>query len=53
VYFHHKVVENWGSFDDLRRGQVVEYTLENIQSTSATFVGLLTIIPANVERPAA
>jgi cold shock CspA family protein len=55
VYFPHEVVEGRRGFDDLRRGQAVEYTLENAPYLRANFVRVVTIIPANVksQRPAA
>ena len=53
VYFPHEVVESRHGFDDLRRGQVVEYTLEKAPYLRANFVRLVTIIPATIQRPAA
>lgn len=38
VYFPHEVVESRHGFDDLRRGQTVEYTLENAPYLRANFV---------------
>ena len=53
VYFPHEVVESRHGFDDLLRGQAVEYTLENAPYLRANFVRPVTIIPANIRRPAA
>lgn len=53
VYFHHKVVENWRGFDDLRRGQVVEYSLEDAPHLRANFVRQVSTILKSIERPAA
>ena len=53
VYFHHEVVEGWRGFDDLRYGQVIEYTLENGPYLRANFVRLARAAPGNVDRPAA
>jgi cold shock CspA family protein len=53
VYFPHTAVESRHGFDDLRRGQLVEYTLENAPYLRANFVRLVTIIPATIQRPAA
>ena len=53
VYFPHEVVEGRRGFDDLRRGQTVEYTLENAPYVRAESVRLVTVIPASIQRPAA
>ena len=53
VYFPHEVVEGRRGFDDLRRGQVVEYTLENGPYLRANLVRLASVVPGNVHRPAA
>jgi cold shock CspA family protein len=53
VYFHHEAVEARHGFDDLRCGQAVEYTLEDGPYRRADFIRLVTIIPVNIERPAA
>jgi cold shock CspA family protein len=53
VYFPHEVVEGRRGFDDLRRGQVVEYTLENGACLSANLVWLARAAPGKVQRPAA
>ena len=53
VYFPHEVVEGRRGFDDLRRGQVVEYTLENGPHLRANLVGLASAAPGNVHQPAA
>ena len=47
------VVEGRRGFDDLRRGQVVEYTLENGPYLRANSVRLSRAVPENVHRPAA
>ena len=53
VYFPHEVVEGRRGFDDLRRGQVVEYTLENGPYLCANLVRLARAAPGKVQRPAA
>ena len=53
VYFPHEVVESRYGFDDLRRGQVVEYTLEHGPYLRANFVRLVSAAPGKVHRPAA
>jgi cold shock CspA family protein len=53
VYFPHEAVEGRRGFDDLRRGQVVEYTLENGPYLRANLVRLTSAAPGNVHRPAA
>ena len=53
VYFPHEVVEGRRGFDDLRRGQVVEYTLENGPYLRANLVRLARAAPGKVQRPAA
>jgi cold shock CspA family protein len=53
VYFPHEVVEGRRGFDDLRRGQVVEYTLENGPYQRANLVRMVRAAPVNVHRPAA
>ena len=53
VYFPHEVVEGRRGFDDLRRGQVVEYTLENGPYLRANLVRLASAALGNIHRPAA
>lgn len=53
VYFSHEVVEGRRGFDDLRRGQAVEYTLETGPFQRANLVRLASAAPAQVHRPAA
>jgi cold shock CspA family protein len=53
VYFSHEVVENRFGFDDLRKGQELEYTLETAPYLRAASVKVATVIPAIVLRPAA
>ena len=53
VYFPHEVVEGRRGFDDLRRDQVVEYTLENGPYLRAILVRLTNGAPVKVHRPAA
>ena len=53
VYFSHEVVENQYGFDDLRKGQLVEYTLENSVYLRASSVRKATAAPAGALRPAA
>jgi cold shock CspA family protein len=55
VYFRHDVVESRYGFDDLRRGQQVQYTLETATYLRAASVRPVAALPAKVirERPAA
>ena len=53
VYFLHEVVEGRRRFDDLHRGQVVEYSLENGPYLRANQVRLASATPVKVDRPAA
>ena len=53
VYFSHEVVENRFGFDDLRKGQQLEYTLENAPYLRAASVRVATMAAANLLRPAA
>jgi cold shock CspA family protein len=53
VYFPHEVVESRYGFDDLRRGQQVEYALETATYLRAASVRPVAALPAKVVRPAA
>ncbi len=53
VYFSHQAVENRFGFDDLRKGQQLDYTLENSPFLRAASVRKATMVAANVLRPAA
>jgi cold shock CspA family protein len=53
VYFSHDVVENRFGFDDLRKGQQLEYTLENAPYLRAASVRVATASAAAALRPAA
>jgi len=53
VYFPHEVVESRHGFDDLRCGQMVEYTLEKAPYLRAKSVRQVTSIPAAIQRHAA
>lgn len=53
VYFAHEVVENRFGFDLLRKGQQLEYTLENATYLRAASVRTAPAIVASVLRPAA
>jgi len=53
VYFSHDVVENRHGFDDLRKGQQLEYALENAPYLRAASVKVAQSVPAMVLRPAA
>ena len=53
VYFSHEVVENRFGFDDLRKGQQLEYTLENTTYLRAASVRVAPAVAAKVLRPAA
>lgn len=52
VCFLHDAVPGIHGFDDLRRGQTVEYTLEDGPYLRANAVIPATEAPANVQRPA-
>lgn len=53
VYFSHEIVENRFGFDDLRKGQDLEYTLENAPYLRAGSVRVATAAAARILRPAA
>ena len=53
VYFSHEVVENRFGFDDLRKGQQLEYTLENAPYLRAASVRVAPAVAAKLLRPAA
>src|SRR5690348_2310827 len=53
VYFSHEVVENRFGFDDLRKGQQLEYTLENAPYLRAASVKIAKAVPAMALKPAA
>jgi cold shock CspA family protein len=53
VFFSHEVVENRFGFDDLRKGQQLEYSLENAPYLRAASVKVAQAVPAIVLRPAA
>ena len=53
VYFSHEVVENQFGFDDLRKGQQLEYTLENAPYLRASSVRLTPAVAEQILRPAA
>jgi len=53
VFFPYEVVESRRGFDDLRRGQQLEYTLENGPYLRATLVRIAVAVPAIALRPAA
>lgn len=53
VYFAHEVVENRFGFDDLRRGQQLEYTLESGPYLRAASVRAAPLAVAKLRRPAA
>jgi len=53
VYFSHEVVENRHAFDDLRKGQRLEYTLEDAPYLRAASVKVAVAVPAVTLRPAA
>ncbi len=52
VYFSHEIVEGLHGFDDLRRGQQLEYTLDEPFLRAAT-VSLVAAVPINVLAAAA
>lgn len=51
VYFLHDAVPGSRGFDDLHRGQTVEYTLEDGPYLRANFVCETTAVPTNGQRP--
>ena len=51
VYFSHDAVPGSRGFDDLRRGENVEYTLENGQQLRADFGSFVPTVPARLRRP--
>ena len=53
VYFSHEVVENRFGFDDLRKGQRLEYTLENGPYLRAASVRVASLAAERILRPAA
>ncbi len=53
VFFSHEVVANQHGFDALRRGQQLEYTLENAPYLRAASVRVASAIAAVALRPAA
>jgi cold shock CspA family protein len=53
VYFSHDVVEHKSGFDDLCKGQQLEYTLENAPYLRAASVRVATANPAETLKPAA
>jgi hypothetical protein len=53
VYFSHEVVENRFGFDDLRKGQQLEYTLENAPYLRAASVRVAPAPAEKILRPAA
>jgi cold shock CspA family protein len=53
VYFSHDVVKNRFGFDDLRKGQLLEYTLENAPYLRAASVWVATMNPASAQKLAA
>jgi len=53
VYFSHEVVENRFGFDDLRKGQQLEYALEKAAYLRAMSVRVAPVAAAETLRPAA
>ena len=53
VYFSHELVAGHRGFDNLRRGQRLEYTLENAPYLRAASVAVAPLISADALRPAA
>lgn len=53
IYFSHEMIAGLRGFDDLRRGQAVEYTLENAPYLRAASVTRARAVPADALRPAA
>ena len=52
VYFSHEIVAGLHGFDDLRRGQTLEYTLDEPYLRAAT-ASLVAAVPPHVLGPAA
>ena len=52
VYFSHNAVPGSRGFDDLRRGQTVEYSLENGEHPRANFVNPTSSVPLALQVPA-
>ena len=52
IYFSHDAVPGIRGFDDLRRGQTVEYTLEDSPHLRANFVSETKEVQANGKTPA-
>jgi len=53
IYFSHELVAGRHGFDDLRRGQCLEYTLEDAPYLRAASAQVARAVPADVLRPAA
>lgn len=53
VYFSHEMVAGLHGFDNLRRGQFLEYTLEDAPYLRAASVAVARAGPADALRPAA
>ena len=53
VYFSHEAVENRFGFDDLRKGQQLEYTLEHATYLRAASVRVAPAVAEKILRPAA
>jgi hypothetical protein len=53
IYFSHEIVAGLHGFDNLRRGQLLEYTLEDAPYLRAASVAVTRAVPAGVLRPAA
>jgi cold shock CspA family protein len=51
IYFAHDAVPGIRGFDDLRRGQSVEYTLEDNSDVRASFVSETTVAQATMKAP--
>jgi cold shock CspA family protein len=53
IYFSHEMVAGLHGFDNLRRGQFLEYTLDDAPYLRAATVAVARAVPAEVLRPAA
>jgi cold shock CspA family protein len=53
IYFSHEVVENRFGFDDLLKGQQLDYTLENAPYLRASSVRVAPAVAEQILRPAA
>jgi cold shock CspA family protein len=53
IYFSHEMIVGLHGFDNLRRGQLMEYTLEDAPYLRAASIAVPQAVPAETLRPAA